>query len=176
MPILIILIVQRLVVALDMCRQCHKQVSRMCQQCQCYFKNNQITTGITITTIHINLLLSQTQQKTIRKSTTMCQPSLNILNFRRLVSPLPENTYLNHHKHNHNLQSHHKNHLIHQYQSHYHYLYLYQGSFCHINLSANQFFKINFRFFKLDFCFLSKVFKNIQPQCILYRRIEAICF
>lgn len=36
-----------------------------------------------------------------------------------------------------------------------------QGSFCHVNLSTNRFIKINFRFFKLNFCFLSKVFKNI---------------
>ena len=30
--------------------------------------------------------------------------------------------------------------------------YIYQGSFCHVNLSANQFFKIPFIFFKLNFC------------------------
>ena len=36
-----------------------------------------------------------------------------------------------------------------------------QGSFCHVNLWPNRFFQINFRFFKLNFCFLSKFFKNI---------------
>ena len=39
--------------------------------------------------------------------------------------------------------------------------YIYQGSFCHVNLSANQFFKFSFIFFLIIFLFLSKVFKNI---------------
>ena len=39
-----------------------------------------------------------------------------------------------------------------------------QGSFCPVNLSTNQFVKINFRFFKLDFCFLSKVSKTYSPS------------
>ena len=50
------------------------------------------------------------------------------------------------------------------------------GSFCHVNLSVNQFFKIQFRFFKLNFVSCPKFSKTYSPSVFFIDGLKLYVF